>query len=228
MTVYVLDTETHDVTEPRATEIAYVGVAFVDGLLTLRPDLAFEQRYNPLMPISISSSAVTLIFDEDIADCPPHTDFNLPQDCQYLIGHNIDFDCGVVKNAQCQIDHVKTICTLALARKFYPDLPNHQLGTLLCHFDKPIAKKHLKQAHGARFDIWFTFIVLHHICREQNITDFEQLFAVATEARIPTVMSFGKHKGEAIADLPSNYVDWLLKQDNIDPYLKIALESTQA
>lgn len=228
MTAYVLDTETHDVNEPHATEIAHVKVVFKDEQLVLLPQTAFEQRYNPLMPISLGSSAITLIFDEDIADCPPHTDFALPEDCQYLIGHNIDFDCTVVKNTQCAIDHVKTICTLALARKFYPDLPNHQLGTMLCYFDKAIAKKHLKQAHGARYDIWFTFIVLQHICHEQNITNFEQLFEIATEARIPTVMSFGKHKGEAIANLPSNYADWLLNQDNIDLYLKLAIRRTQA
>ena len=43
-------------------------------------------------------------------------------------------------------------------------------------------------------------------------------------ARIPTHLSFGKHKGEAIADLATHsdsagYLKWLLKQDTVDPYL---------
>ena len=42
--------------------------------------------------------------------------------------------------------------------------------------------------------------------------------------RIPTHLSFGKHKGEAIADLATSsegagYLKWLLKQDTVDPYL---------
>lgn len=53
-------------------------------------------------------------------------------------------------------------------------------------------------------------------------------------ARVPTHLSFGKHKGEAIADLATHsdsagYLKWLLKQDTVDPYLaeacKHALES---
>jgi exodeoxyribonuclease X len=36
-------------------------------------------------------------------------------------------------------------------------------------------------------------------------------------------MTFGKHKGTAIADLPQSYVDWFLKQADVDKYLEIAL-----
>ena len=52
--------------------------------------------------------------------------------------------------------------------------------------------------------------------------------------RIPTHLSFAKHKGEAIADLATHsdgatYLKWLLKQDVVDRYLaeafKQALES---
>ena len=49
-------------------------------------------------------------------------------------------------------------------------------------------------------------------------------------ARIPTHMSFGKHKGEAIADLAASsegasYLKWLLKQDTVDPYLPEACKN---
>lgn len=224
MTAYILDTEAHDVTEPHATEIAYIKVGFVDGVLAYLEPKAFEQRYNPLKKISLGSQAITGIFDDDVTDKPAHTEFNLPADCGYLIGHNIDFDCDVLNNAECDLTHVKHICTLALARQFYPDLDNHTLGALLCYFEPSIAKKNLKYAHGAKYDIWFTFLVLKAICQQQNILNINQLYDIAEQARIPTVMGFGKHKGVLIKDLPSDYVDWLLKQNELDPYLKIALE----
>ena len=40
------------------------------------------------------------------------------------------------------------------------------------------------------------------------------------------VVAFGKHKGTAIKDLPSDYANWLLKQDELDPYLRTALEKS--
>ena len=48
-------------------------------------------------------------------------------------------------------------------------------------------------------------------------------------ARVPTHLSFGKHKGEAIADLATHtdgagYLKWLLKQDTVDPYLAQACQ----
>ena len=54
--------------------------------------------------------------DEELVDCPPASNFRLPKDLQYLIGHNIDFDWQAVGQPD-----VKRICTLALARKVWPE-----------------------------------------------------------------------------------------------------------
>ena len=48
-------------------------------------------------------------------------------------------------------------------------------------------------------------------------------------ARIPTHLSFGRYKGEAIADLAASsegagYIKWLLTQDSVDPYLAQACQ----
>ena len=225
MTTYILDSEAHDIIEPHATEIAYIKVGFgAAQQLGYLDAHAFEQRYNPQKPISLGSQSITQIFDEDVADKPLHTNFVLPADCTYLIGHNIDFDCQVLVNAQCDLDKVKRICTLALARYFYPSLDSHTLGALLCYFHPAIAKKNLKHAHGAKYDIWFTFLVLKSICEQQQIGDMDHLYALSEKSRIPSTMGFGKHKGILIKDLPSDYVDWLLKQADLDPYLTIALQ----
>lgn len=225
MTAYILDTETHHINNPHATEIAYIQVGFgEDNLLMYLQPQAYEQRFNPLANISLGSQAITRIFDEDVADKPPHTDFELPNDCQYLIGHNIDFDCEVLVNAQCNLQAIKRICTLALARHFYPDLDSHTLGAILCYLHPDIAKKNLKHAHGARYDIWFTFLILKSMCEKFHINHMEQLYDISEKARKPKTMTFGKHKGVALNDLPKDYIEWLLKQPDLDPYLKMALD----
>ncbi|WP_228147344.1 putative quorum-sensing-regulated virulence factor [Acinetobacter baumannii] len=55
--------------------------------------------------------------------------------------------------------------------------------------------------------------------------DFEYLHQKTVQARIPTVLPFGKYKGIPINNVDISYVLWLLKQDNIDKSLKIALQN---
>jgi exodeoxyribonuclease X len=35
-------------------------------------------------------------------------------------------------------------------------------------------------------------------------------------------MTFGKHKGLPLAEVPKDYVRWLLDQTNVDPFLRQA------
>jgi uncharacterized protein (DUF3820 family) len=37
-------------------------------------------------------------------------------------------------------------------------------------------------------------------------------------------MTFGKHKGTPLAEVPKDYVRWLLDQPNVDPYVRQAFE----
>ena len=112
MSSYILDTEAHGLVEPHATEIAYIGVVFSPaGELILQTHNAFEQRFNPHKKITLGSQAITGIFDDDVADKPPHTDFELPKDCEYLIGHNIDFDADVLTNAKCDLSNICLLYT---------------------------------------------------------------------------------------------------------------------
>jgi exodeoxyribonuclease X len=53
----------------------------------------------------------------------------------------------------------------------------------------------------------------------------EDLYTTSEAARIPSHMTFGKHKGVAITDIPRDYKTWLLNQDNVDAYLRKALEA---
>ena len=64
-------------------------------------------------------------------------------------------------------------------------------------------------------------LVIHRL----NIQDIEQRYIASEEARIPKSITFGKHKGTAIQDLPTDYIQWLLRQDDLDPYLRKALET---
>ena len=232
MTTYILDTETTGLIEPHMTEAAYSSVEIAGGkVAALQAPRA--KRFNPLKEISLGSMAISHICDEDVVDEPPHTAFRLPSSVEYLIGHNIDFDMAVLKNAG--VTHTpKLICTNAMANYLLPTLESHKLVSLLYHFHREVARAQAKDAHAAIADIYFTELVLGSLidlANEQGhvITDVNGLYEFSQMARIPTHLSFGKHKGEAIVDLATSsegagYLKWLLKQDSVDPYLAQACE----
>ena len=80
------------------TEAAYSIIDIIDGKVTVLQEPR-AKRFNPLKEISLGSMAISRICNEDVAGEPPHTDFRLPNSVDYLIGHNIDFDMTVLKNA---------------------------------------------------------------------------------------------------------------------------------
>ncbi|MFY2855022.1 3'-5' exonuclease [Achromobacter xylosoxidans] len=219
MTALVFDTETTGVIEPVIVEAAWLALG--DDPRAITTDAAFCQRYNPGKPIALGALATHHIMDEDLADCPPAADFALPEGVQYLIGHNIDFDWNVIGKP-----NVKRICTLALARRAWPDLDSHTQSALLYHLDRANARETLRGAHSAAVDIRICLRIL-----EQTLFMFgrpatwEDAWVISEHARIPRVMTFGKHKGTPIADIPGDYKAWLLRQPEVDPYLAQALRA---
>ena len=87
------------------------------------------------------------------------------------------------------------------------------------------AREMLKGAHRADADIILTANILMHIVYQLKIQTIEELYEASEDARIPRSINFGKHRGTAIAELPKDYVQWLLRQDELDPYLRKALEN---
>ncbi|MHB2009491.1 MAG: putative quorum-sensing-regulated virulence factor, partial [Acidobacteriaceae bacterium] len=53
---------------------------------------------------------------------------------------------------------------------------------------------------------------------------WNDLWKLSEAARIPDTMYFGKYKGTSIEEIPLDYCQWMLKQPDIDPYLRTAME----
>lgn len=222
MSAIILDTETHDM-KGYPIEIAFGPCSFEQGELWFDQGKVFDEYFSCPEPITYGAMAVHHILESDIAGKPSFETFRAPA-CEYIIGHNIDYDIEAIRKADSDFK-AKSICTLALARFVWPELDSHTLGSLFYFFsvDKVRARDRLRNAHNAKYDIWFTYIVLKNICLKLGIKDMQSLYLFSEQARIPTHITFGKHKGAAIKDIPSDYVSWLLKQSDLDPYLKKAL-----
>src|SRR5690606_3547966 len=145
MTTIIFDTETTGTAEPQIIEAAWLRL---DSPTTLNVTEQFEQRYCPTQRITLGALAVHHIYDEDLVDCQPHTDFKLPADVQYIIGHNVDYDWKVAGQPD-----VKRICTLALCRSLYPEADSHSQSAMLYLIDRPNARSLLRAAHSALADV---------------------------------------------------------------------------
>jgi exodeoxyribonuclease X len=132
--------------------------------------------------------------DEDLVDCPAHTEFRLPDGTEYLIGYNIDYDWRVIGEPP-----IKRICVLALARSLLPGLDSYSQSAVLYHLIRTQARELLKGAHSADADVYNCRIILSHFIRmlapSSVQLSWEGIWAYSEQARIPKVMTFGKHKG---------------------------------
>lgn len=223
MVAIILDTETHDL-NGNAVEIAYYPFSFIDGTGQHDTKNGFKQRFNPGAAISIGAMATHHILDSDVAGCCPHTEFSLSdlgQPVEYLIGHNIDYDIAVLERTGVDVTRVKAICTLAMARRLWPEFETRTITYLMYALtpDKAKAREQVKSAHSAWDDILMTGFILDQILLKTGIKSIKDLYLFSEMARLPTHLTFGKHKGTAIADVPANYVSWLAGQDGVDPYL---------
>lgn len=226
MQAIILDTETHTL-NGFPIEIAYAPIQIEQGKLSLDRNQIFDQLYSiGDEKISYAAMAVHHILESDLVDQPNFGTFTLPSDTIYIIGHNIDYDIRAIQQCGVDTSHIKAICTLALARLVWPNAEAHNISALIYMISKGSskAKEMLKGAHRADADIILTANILMHIIHQLNIQTIEELYEVSEDARIPRVINFGKHRGTAIVDLPSDYVSWLLRQEDLDPYLKKALE----
>ena len=211
----IFDTEATDKNNPVIIEAAWLEV---EGFEPLATGASWVQRYNPGRPISLGALATHHIMDEELVDCPPAASFTLPGNVDYMIGHNVDFDWEVIGKPD-----IKRICTLALARKLWPDLDNHNQSALLYYLERATARERLRNAHSAIIDVGICATILDHICQQLGVKTIEDLYTESEKARTPTTMPFGKHKGMLLADVPKDYKKWLFTQQDIDPFLRKAL-----
>ena len=226
MQAIILDTETHTL-NGQPIESAYAPIQISDHKFTLDKSQLFDQLYSVDEPISFAAMAVHHILESDLENKPHYTTFKLPEDTLYIIGHNIDYDIRALEKCGVDSTRIKAICTLALARLVWPNAEAHNISALIYMISKGSekAREMIRKAHRADMDIILTANILMHIVHHLKINSIEELYAASEDARIPRSINFGKHRGTAIADLPADYVQWLMRQEDLDPYLRKALEN---
>lgn len=218
--IFAFDTETADLNG---------GVCDI-GIVELDEDLSILRSWgsliDPQRKISPGAMGVHHITDAMVQYEPTLAEFFemygpiLSRPNSLYIGHNIQFDIkAVAGHDQAYLDaNHQRICTLKLSRKQWPDNDNHKLQTLRYQFSLDAGT-----AHRALGDALATASLARMIARLNN-TNVHGLLAMSKKPLDGSYkLTFGKHKGMKLKDVPADYRVWLRRQVDIDPDVREAL-----
>ena len=213
----ILDTEGTGLDEPDVIQLAHTApMAFGEVPDTAATVLFFKPR----KPITIGAMATHGIIMDDVDHCPTWPgSYGLPLDVHYLIGHQIDFDWAAIGSPS-----VKRICTMALAKRYWPDLDSYKLTALIYHLVTPKeARDMVATAHNAAQDIHLTGFVLDSLIHEigcveplVRLDSWEKLWELSEQARIPLRIGFSKYGpkngklGTLYSEVPLGMLRWIV------------------
>jgi len=167
------------------------------------------------IPIPPEVSAVHHILAEDLVGAPRLSDiapiiFEHPENRPfYLAAHNCKFERQFLTPEI--TGDVSWICTYQVACRVWPDAPSHS-NQVLRYWRNPggLVRERAGAAHRAFGDAYVTAFLLRELLQAQPI---EELVAWSNEPVLLTRVSFGKHKGKPWAEVPTDYLEWMLGQD---------------
>lgn len=179
-TYVVLDCETTGLSATNDEIIEIAMAKFIKGQEVDR----LHSLVRPTCQLPRRITQLTGITNDDLKDAPLIEDIAPKMwdfiQGYYLVGYNIPFDIGFIKKAFAQLDYegvFNYVDVLQLARKAYPDMPNHKLATLIQAFNLADG-----QTHRAFDDVICTQKLLV-LCLDVLLTQKEKELAARREAK---------------------------------------------
>jgi exodeoxyribonuclease X len=186
----IFDTEVNSIDHKECIELGYAKVNDDGGLEVTEP---ICERFKPQNPIEAGAAAVHFITPQELADCRQASEAEVPQ-VDYLIAHNVDFDCEVLG-----IMWGRRICTLALCRYLWPEFKQHTLSAMFLELNG-ISRQtvdRVREAHAADEDVKLLIDVIGHIVQKakydhrcQPVASLKDLWELSEVARVKALKQY--------------------------------------
>jgi len=184
MGVYILDTETTGLSKTdQVIEVGWIEVGSLPTLLTLDSG---SNRYLPTVGISSKAEQVHKISYRQLLGSPSTRFVTIPEDVEYMIGHNLEFDVRLLKQSNPslaqKLNNVKFICTKKLSQvilaRFKVNTLNHKLDTLVkVLYPNNWTDIILSEAHDALGDCFKTKKLLEGLLRYiPDVTEWNEVY----------------------------------------------------
>jgi exodeoxyribonuclease X len=216
--IRILDFETSglDPSVDRICEVATIDVQLEEA----GNDFAFSRGeiwstlVDPERPIPPDSSGIHDITDEMVVGKPkfPTLIGRLkagPPDA--YCAHNSRFDSEFFRP-----DRIPWLDTYRLALWLWPEAPSFKLNALRYWLRLKLSPppEVVQRAHSAAWDAYLCAAVLRRCCMEGAI--WKDMLAVSNEPAVLPRFTFGKWAMKPVAEVDADYLEWMLKQQDMD------------
>lgn len=169
---------------------------------------------NPEVPIPPIASAVHHIVDADVKDAPALADFIADadlyrDDITAYAAHVADFERMFL------IEVKPWICTWKVAVTLAPNAPSHGLQALRYWLELIVDRDAANPPHRAGPDAYVAAALLARMLNSGKMTVDEMVTLSSGPVVLPH-LSFGKHAKTPMAEVPTDYLDWMVKQRDMD------------
>jgi exodeoxyribonuclease X len=191
-------------------------VARCDLLSVAEPEqwviLPEEARFvDPQRPIPPTSSAVHHIVDEDVRGAiqwPEAAAWLASGSENIFVAHNARFELSFFNPPESRwIDTYKVALFVA------PHAPAHNLQTLRYWAKLQVDRARAAPPHRAGPD---TYVTAHLLKRLLGKLSIEEMIRISAGPAILPRFTFGKHAMKPLPEVPSDYLEWMVRQDEMD------------
>lgn len=182
----------------------------------LQPDPICE-LFKPPVPISLEAMAVHHITEKMVADKPVFIGSALHfflvdlfhEKNAILVAHNAEFDKEMLNREG--VHPQKVICTMKVQKVLDKE---EQMSQYKMQYLRYFHGFEIEAgAHDAADDILVLEALFDHLNKEVSV---EEMIRMTEEPFLLRSLTFGKHKGVPLDDVPRDYLMWLRSQDNIE------------
>lgn len=211
----VVDIETTGLNPPaEIIEVGQVDVVANTGTWSIGPQKT--ALYRPINGIPPETMAVHHITPAMVAAEPVCEDGALSHQLMggalpdVFVAHNCSFERGFIKDAV--VGNKPWICTHKSSLRLWPDAVGHSNQVLRYWLNLDLGEEAMPP-HRAGPDAYVTANLL---LKMLEIASVDQLIAWSGEPKLIPRMPFGKHRNARWADIPSDYLDWMTRQTDMD------------
>lgn len=127
---------------------------------------------------------------------------------EIFAAHNAKFEAGFLALG-------KFICTYKVGAIMAPNAPDHKLQTLRYCLGLAVRQDLVREPHRAGGDAYTCAALLTRMLNKSTLS-VEQMLEISGNPVLLRWFTFGKHANVPIAQVPADYLQWILKQDGMD------------
>jgi exodeoxyribonuclease X len=128
-----------------------------------------------------------------------------------FVAHNCEFERKFVTDVI--TGETPWICTYKAALHLWPNAPRHSNQVLRYWRGLQLNPALAMPPHRAGPDAWVTAQLLAELV---TLATIDQLVTWTKQPKPMPVIAFGKHKGSPWSDVPSDYLEWMTLQADMD------------